>query len=136
VGCAVGLSGDYAVLKTPPVIQVDQDMATIIFMRKSNIAGGAVGYYVRENEEKICALESGTYCVYYSKPGEHIFYAETFGGWTPTMKRSEFKITVEAGKSYYVESSIAFKNRPSFDLVSEEDAMGMIPKLQYSEIKR
>ena len=135
VGCTAGVSGDYVVLKDPPAIQSNDNTATVVFMRKSNMAGGMVGYYIWENNHKVCILESGTYCVHQASPGEHVFYAETFGGWTPTTKRSEFKVSVDAGKTYYIESSIAFQNRPSFDLTAEGEAMQIIEKLKNVQLK-
>jgi hypothetical protein len=136
-GCAVGLSNDYAILKTPPAAQDDDKMATVVFLRRSNYFGREVGYYIWSKGEKVCALANGTYCRYNAKPGAYAFYAEiTAPGWSLTTTGNERQLSVEAGKTYYIASSIAFKSSPTLVLIPEGEASQFIKDMKYLQLNK
>jgi hypothetical protein len=135
IGCTIGLSKDYAILKTPPPAQYDDKMATVVFLRRWNLQNSAVGYYIWSNGEKVCALDNGTYCIYRAKPGNYTFFAQ-IGGLGHESTGNERQLSIEAGKTYYVASSIAFKYDPTFVLMPESVALPIIKKLKYLQLNK
>jgi hypothetical protein len=87
----------------------NDDMATVVFFRPSRAEGGMVTFEVREGEEVLGKLSSGSYFVARVPPGEHMFVARY-------RAQDALKLRVERGRTYYVRITIAMslgKPQPS-----------------------
>jgi hypothetical protein len=69
--------------------------ALIVFFRKSEYAGGAISYIVREGQTELGRLSAGSYFVAAVDPGLHTYA-------THAERRDDMQIQVEAGEIYYV----------------------------------
>lgn len=73
----------------------------IIFFRPKKFAGGAVKFKVREGEDVLGKLGSGTFFAVDVPAGTHSYYAKSEG------KDDTLVMEVEPGETYYVMGSIA-----------------------------
>lgn len=71
----------------------------IIFFRPKKFAGSAMVFKVREGEEVIGMLKSGTYFTVDVAPGTHVYAMRS-------EAKDELTIEVEAGETYYVAASV------------------------------
>lgn len=101
---------DYVFAPRPAVLAPEQEHGLVCFLREEAPMGGGVVYYVKEGEEILGPLASGSYFCRKVTPGKHTFEAK--------LAESAFAlINVEAGESYYVVGSL------------EHDLLNEIPKL-------
>lgn len=77
--------------------------AQVVFFRDSRIFAFAAFYTVHDGDHSLARLYNGQYFVSLVEPGAHRFEVHT------TSKKSDvLDLTVEAGKTYYVMSSVTF----------------------------
>ena len=88
--------------------QPPKDQAMVLIFREHRFVGAAGYPIISVNGQQAVALKSGGYCVYTSAPGPLVFTAPGFG--------ETLQISVEAGKTYFVEWKIGGKmESQSFD---------------------
>jgi Protein of unknown function (DUF2846) len=83
-----------------PVVEASSDMGTIVFFREKKFAGSAVSFKVREGDQELGKLSSGTYFVSRLAPGPHEFTVHS-------EAKDLLNIELEAGETYYVQGSIS-----------------------------
>jgi hypothetical protein len=122
-GCASVKKQATNLYPTPP-----DDKGLVYFYRESKFVGGAVSYNIRENDQIVGAIANGTYFFLFPTPGEHTYSAATEAASARTL-------TVEAGKTYYIECGVEmglFAGRPSLKIVAEAEGKSVIPSLRYA----
>lgn len=91
--------------------------ALVYFYRPSGFVGGAVAYDIKtEDNNVVTTLHSGGYFPYYSKPGEHEF-------WARTEARSSVTLDVKPGEVYFVKGTVGvgfFVGRPHLIVISND----------------
>lgn len=98
---------------------IPNDKGIVYVYRPNSLIGSAVRYDVYANNDLVCHLIRGGYCLYYAKPGEVEF-------WGKTESKGSITIDVKSGKEHYVKGSLSFGllvGRPNFSLVEEQEAM-------------
>lgn len=132
-GCATPMvvslqkhSGHYIATNNP-------DKAPIYIYRKSGYIGAMRGIYVDINGKRAGALNSGTYFVYETDPGEVVVSVENWLGKSPYRV-----VNAEAGKTYYVQGGVKmglWDADPFIQLVVKEEGETDIQKLVYATMK-
>lgn len=97
------------------ITDIPADKGIVYVYRPNSIFGAAVHYDVHAgiNEEVICDLIRGGYCLYYAIPGDVEF-------WGKTESKSTITVDVKSGQEHFVKGglSIGFLvGRPNFTLV-------------------
>jgi Protein of unknown function (DUF2846) len=77
-----------------------QEYATVYFYRSASLKGAAINYNIYDDTVLIGKMPPGQVLMYYAKPGERQFIAKMESQSTALM-------TVEAGKSYFVECGVS-----------------------------
>jgi hypothetical protein len=101
---------------------------TVVFFREKKFAGGAVSFKVREGEQELGKLSSGTYFVAAVPPGPHAFTVHS-------EAKDVLNLEVESGETYYVQGSISMGlmvGRPNLAPSSEATFSAMKEKLRNS----
>lgn len=106
--------------------QPPEGKGQVVFFREKKFQGAAIIYKVREGEEELGQLNSGTYFVHVAEPGTHEYAV-----------RSEAKdvlhLEVESGETYYVSGSVTMgflAGRPNLSPSDEETFLSMSAKLK------
>lgn len=76
------------------------DMGNVVFFRASKFVGGMVSFKVREGEQELGKLSSGTYFVANVPAGAHAFTVHS-------EAKDILNLEVERGQTYYVQGSIS-----------------------------
>jgi hypothetical protein len=76
------------------------DMGTVVFFRESKFVGGAVSFKVREGEQELGKLSSGTYFASQVPAGLHAFAVHS-------EAKDILNLEVERGETYYVQGSMS-----------------------------
>ena len=116
----------------PSLIDAEGDKGLVYFYREARFAGGAISYYIYDNNDMIGASWSGCYFPYYASPGQHTFWGET-------EAKRYFTVNIEAGKTYYVEAGFGvgmWIGVPALTLVHESIAVPIIQQIDRCELKR
>lgn len=74
----------------------------VYFLRGKNYAGSATAFSALIDGNRVCKLNNRRYSVHEVTPGEHEFKAQ-FGGKKGKKKAEVTTITIEAGKTYYLQ---------------------------------
>jgi hypothetical protein len=77
-----------------------QEYATVYFYRSASIKGAAINYNIYDDTVLIGKMTPGQVLMYYAKPGDRQFIAKM-------ESQSTALITLEAGKSYFVECGVS-----------------------------
>jgi hypothetical protein len=72
----------------------------VIFFRESKFVGSMVSFKVREGEQELGKLSSGTYFVAQVPPGAHAYTVHS-------EAKDVLNLEVESGQTYYVQGSIS-----------------------------
>jgi hypothetical protein len=92
-----------AEMKEVPQIKVARaDAALINFVRPAVFMGDGIGYEVWDGLEHVGSLNPGTIVQYHATPGDHVIMIDQDGPYRWVNR----KITVEAGKIYYVKTNM------------------------------
>jgi len=83
-----------------PVIAANPTKATIVFFRESKFMGGGMSFKVREGQEELGKLSSGSYFISAVPPGAHTYVVHS-------EAKDELHLEVEAGQVYYVQGTIS-----------------------------
>jgi hypothetical protein len=83
-----------------PTIAASSDKATIVFFRAKKFMGAAISFKVREGEQELGKLSSGTYFVATVPPGAHTYVVHS-------EAKDELHIEVDAGQIYYVQGTVS-----------------------------
>ncbi len=113
------------------VTDIPQDKGVIYVYRPNSIIGSAVRYDVFANDELVCNLVRGGYCLHYAKPGEVEF-------WGKTEAKGSITIDVKAGQEHYVKGSLSMGillGRPNLTLVEPKDAMGDLTECKLQSVQ-
>lgn len=98
----------------------------IVFFREKKFAGAAVNYKVREGEEELGKLSSGSYFVHVTEPGAHEYTVHS-------EAKDILNLEVEAGETYYVIGGITMgflAGRPNLSPSDQATFDGMSGKLK------
>ncbi len=99
--------------------QTEEGKATIVFYRKKKMAGSAIKFSLQDSQRTYGDLKNGDVIRVSVDPGEHTFYSKVF-------REDAITLYVEAGKTYYVKTSIKagyYAGRPKFEQVDEKKAL-------------
>lgn len=96
-------SGSPSTTNTTRLAAAPKDKAQIIFFRDSKFFGLAAFYTVHEGEHSMARLHNGQYFVSLVEPGAHRFEVRTTAD-----KSDALDLNVEAGKTYFVMSTVTF----------------------------
>ncbi|HRN61005.1 MAG TPA: hypothetical protein PK743_04890 [Luteimonas sp.] len=88
-------SGSAIRIASPP-----EDKGHVVFFREKKFAGAAIIYKVREGEEELGQLNSGTYFVHVAEPGQHEYTVRS-------EAKDALNLEVEPGETYYVVGGVA-----------------------------
>lgn len=83
-----------------PAIEASGDMGTIVFFREKKFVGAAVSFKVREGDQELGKLSSGTYFIATIPPGPHAYTVHS-------EAKDVLNMEIEAGETYYVQGSIS-----------------------------
>ena len=111
----------------------DPNKGLIYIYRESAYIGTIRGIYVDINGKRAGALNSGTYFVYETGPGEIVISLENWLGKNPFRV-----INVESGKTYYVQGGIKMGLWDAdlfIQVVDKEEGEANIQKLVYATMK-
>ena len=75
-------------------------MGNVVFFRESQFVGAMVSFKVREGEQELGKLSSGTYFVAQVPAGAHAFTVHS-------EAKDVLNLEVERGQTYYVQGSIS-----------------------------
>ncbi len=98
----------------------------IVFFREKKFAGAAINYKVREGENELGKLSSGTYFVHVTEPGAHEYTVHS-------EAKDILNLEVEAGETYYVIGGITMgfmAGRPNLSPSDEAAFSAMADKLK------
>ena len=102
------------------ITEIPSEKGVVYVYRPNSMIGGAVHYDVHAGEnEVLCDLIRGGYCLYYAKPGELEL-------WGKTESRSSITVDVKAGQEHFVKGGLSLGfivGRPNFSLV--DSAIGL-----------
>jgi hypothetical protein len=102
------------------ITAIPEDKGVVYVYRPNSLMGGAVHYDVHAGENEIlCDLIRGGYCLHYSKPGELEL-------WGKTESRGSVTVDVKAGKEHFVKGGVSLGflvGRPNLTVV--ENATGL-----------
>jgi hypothetical protein len=104
------------------------DVGTIVFFRESKFVGGAVSFKVREGEQELGKLSSGTYFIAHVPPGPHAYTVHS-------EAKDVLNLEIERGQTYYVQGSISMGvmvGRPNLAPSDEATFNSMKAKLKDS----
>jgi hypothetical protein len=104
------------------------DKGTVVFFREKKFAGAAVSFKVREGEQELGKLSSGTYFTAAVPAGPHAFTVHS-------EAKDVLNLEVESGETYYVQGSVSMGlmvGRPNLAPSSEAAFNGMKEKLKNS----
>ena len=76
------------------------DMGNVVFFRESKFVGAMVSFKVREGEQELGKLSSGTYFIAQVPAGAHAFTVHS-------EAKDVLNLEVERGQTYYVQGSIS-----------------------------
>ena len=76
------------------------DLGSVVFFRESKFVGAMVSFKVREGEQELGKLSSGTYFVAQVPAGAHAFTVHS-------EAKDVLNLEVERGQTYYVQGSIS-----------------------------
>jgi hypothetical protein len=109
-------------------LHAQDSLATIYFYRPDKTAESRAGYDIKLGDALIGRAKPKSVFTYHSESGVKIFKATT-------ESESSFRLTVEAGKTYFVECGIAVGvtvGRPTFRLASGAEAKMEIARIDNS----
>lgn len=132
-GCATAMVANLTKHKDHYAPSSDPNLGLIYFYRESEFAGSLRTVYIDVDGKRGGALNSGTYFVYETTPGEHVATVEDWLGEDPSRT-----IRVEAGKSYYVKGGVKmgiWDTVPYINLVAREEGEGAVKSLNYATMK-
>jgi len=101
------------------ITDIPQDKGLVYVYRPNSIIGSAIRYSVYADQDVVCKLIRGGYCLYYAKPGEVEF-------WAKTESKASLTVDVKAGQKHYVKGSLSMGfavGRPNLSLVEEQEAL-------------
>lgn len=101
---------------------IPKDKGLVYVYRSNSLMGSAVRYDVHANNDVICTLVRGGYCLYYALPGELEL-------WGQTESKGTITIDVKAGQEHYVKGSLSFGfvvGRPNLTLMQPPEALNEI----------
>lgn len=104
-------------------------LGQIVFFRPRKMAGGAIGFKVREGDVELGKLRSGKYFVANVEPGVHEYVVHSEAKDILTME-------VEAGETYYVQGTLTMgvlAGRPNLSPSDEATFNGMSKKLKLAK---
>ncbi len=110
---------------TTEVPSAKEQQGLVIFYRVSQFKGKGIRFNINHAQGPLGQLLSGTYLYRYLPPGEHSF-------WSQAISQDSIKISVEAGKVYYIKGEVrmgVIAGRPKFSQVSEFEALEEIAQL-------
>ena len=114
-------------------VSTDPNKGSVYIYRESGYVGCLRGIYITANNQRIGALNSGTYFVYESDPGEVKISAEDRLGKNPSRV-----INVEPKENYYLKAGInmgLWDADPYLNIVSREEGRGAVQELVYATMK-
>ena len=120
---SIGISFEPAFAAEVPEAKADK--ALVVFYRVKSMKGAAIGFNVKQGQEAIGTLASGTMFYRYVEPGQHTF-------WTEVISQDSVTIDAEVGKTYFIEgiSRIGLVvSRPQLRRVEESQAKVAIANL-------
>jgi hypothetical protein len=103
--------------------------AKIYIIRSTGHVGSAVNLRITVNDSMYCKIKNNRYAVFYIAPGEHIFYASSWD--SGTDEKLGMKLTVEAGKTYYLSMKMKqrfFKNEIFVEEITYNTAAPQLEK--------
>lgn len=106
-----------------------EGLGQIVFFRPAKMAGGAIGFKVREGDVELGKLRSGKYFVANVEPGVHEYVVHSEAKDILTME-------VEAGETYYVQGTLTMgilAGRPNLSPSDEATFNGMSKKLKLAK---
>lgn len=101
----------------------------VVFFREKKFAGAAVKYKVRESDNELGKLSSGSYFVHVTEPGTHTYTVHS-------EAKDVLNLEVEAGETYYVLGAVSMgilAGRPNLSPAQQSDFDGMYDKLKPAE---
>ena len=104
------------------------DFANVVFFRESKFVGSMVSFKVREGEQELGKLSSGTYFVAQVPAGAHAYTVHS-------EAKDVLNLEVERGETYYVQGSISMGvmvGRPNLAPSDAATFAGMKAKLKDS----
>ena len=132
-GCATSMVASLTKHGSHYVPTNNSDIGLIYIYRESEFTGSLRGVYIDANGKRIGALNSGTYFVYETTPGETVVSVENWLG-----KDISRTLQVEAGKSYYVKGGVKmglWDAVPYINLIVAEEGAGAVQNLVYATMK-
>ena len=118
---------DYVKEAVAPQMEADAENGLIYFFREWAFGGGAISYFVQEDNVNIGLLKAGSYFAHKTTPGKHTYSSET-------ESKSSVLIDVQAGQTYYVEGGIGvgyWAGVPKLDEVTKPVFDKVKSKLEY-----
>jgi hypothetical protein len=113
---------------SPAIAPPSGDGGTIVFFRASKFVGGAVSFKVREGEQELGKLSSGTYFIANVPAGAHAYTVHS-------EAKDVLNLEVERGQTYYVQGSVSMGvmvGRPNLAPSDEATFNSMKAKLKDS----
>ena len=132
-GCATAMVANLSKHREHYAPSGDPNLGLIYFYRESEFTGSLRTVYIDVDGKRAGALNSGTYFVYETVPGEHVASVENWLG-----EDSSRTIQIEAGKIYYIKGGIKmgfWDAVPFINFVAKEEGEGAIKDLNYATMK-
>ena len=83
----------------------DSTTGKVYFLRATGMSTSMKRFFAFIDDELVCKLDEKTYSIHALKPGKHVFSVQ-FGGKKSKQKNKQIDITIEAGKSYYIQLAV------------------------------
>lgn len=132
-GCATAMVANLTKHREHYASPGDPNFGLVYFYRESEFTGSLRTVYVDVDGKRRGALNSGTYFVFETTPGEHVASVENW-----LEEDSSRTIQVEAGKSYYIKGGIKmglWDAVPYINFVDKQEGEGAIKDLNYATMK-
>lgn len=132
-GCSIPLVANLEKHPNHYVRANNLDKAFLYIYREGELTGSVRGLYIDVNGKRVGALNSGTYFVYATTPGETTISIENRLGQPPTRT-----FVAEAGKNYYVKGGIKmglWDAQPYINLIVPEEGEGAVQQLVYATMR-
>ena len=132
-GCAAPLRVDLDYHQPPSASSFNPDNALVYFYRINEFFLSARGIYITADGERVGALNNGTYFIYETTPGEHIFAAENGLGADDART-----INLKPGDRYFIRGfykSGFWDAVPTINIMNRLEGENAVTQLKHATLK-
>jgi hypothetical protein len=108
-------------------LKKDPNTGTVYFIRSSGVALLMSTFSAFIDDELVCRIDDRHYSTHQLKPGKHYFTVQS-GGKKLRQKGQQIDLTIEAGKTYYIQLEVE-RTLVNYNVVCQEVTENSAKKL-------